>query len=184
MATLKTIQAALDAIEAGSGNRGTTGAALQDIIYSLSGVGGTMQLSAPGTSFSGDASWKRFDLWESSVDTKGVQDGLTEGGGPEGWYKIKPNGDGDYICNFKLRFSTDTTGDYRMRLRHVLADASEQSFLTIDRKTVVSGIEDVMSVSNNTKLGFAEGDKIQVELYAPSGAVVTPLYGTFNVMRM
>lgn len=155
---------------------------MRDLVESLAAVYGTLHLSDPGTTFTGNGGWQRFDLWEGSVDSKGLQDGLGDITDPGGWFKIKPNGAGDYMVDVFLRFTVDTTGNYRMRPRHVLADTSEESFLTIDRVDLTAGDEAIMRVKIGKK-GFVEDDKMQIEIYSPNGSVLTPKYGTWSAER-
>lgn len=155
---------------------------IRNLVESLAAVYGTLHLSDPGTTFTGNGGWQRFDLWEGSVDSKGLQDGLGDITDPGGWFKIKPNGAGDYMVDVFLRFTVDTTGNYRMRPRHVLADTTTESFLTIDRVDLTAADEAIMRVKMPKK-GFVEDDLMQVEIYSPNGSVLTPKYGTFSAER-
>ncbi len=182
MASLQQIAEFITDIES-RGQRGIVQADFADALYSLANPAGVMQVSNPsGANVTGSNDWVRFDGWESSVDTKGVQDQL---GSSEGSFLIKPNGGGDYLVWVFLRFILDSIGEVRLRPRHELAAGGSESFLIIDRDTFNASTPGCfLSVGPMLKKGFVENDKITTELYVDSGTVLTPRYGTFGVMRV
>ncbi len=160
--------------------RGVTKDFLKNYLYSAFNPVGVMHLSTPGTTFTGDGGWQRFDEWEGSVDTKGVQDQLGSG---KGSFLIKPNGGGDYVVLIFLRFTIDVGGDVRMRPRHELGAGGSESFLLIDRDTFTADAPGCSLMVGMLKKGLVSTDEITTELYVDNGTVLTPKYGFFMAGR-
>ena len=181
MASLQQVTEFIADIEARP-KRGIVNADFADALFSLANPAGVMHLSTPAAAFTGDGGWQRFDLWEGSVDTKGVQDLLSSS---DGSFRIRANGGGDYLAFVFLRFQINVTGDVRLRPRHILAAGGDESFLTIDRDTFTANTSGCfLNVGPMLKKGFVENDKISTELFVDNGTILTPKYGTFGVLRV
>jgi hypothetical protein len=182
---LKAIAALQAEIEA-EGFRGISKQELLDTLQSLAKVGGTQSLkqelgvaSAPLT-----AGFNRIDVWETSRDTQGVQEGLDDPTDPGGWYEIKPAASGDYTVNSSLRFTVDIEGLYTLRVGvqdGVTGDKGGASYQ--DAAVVPVGVTAQLSISGGIVKGLGKNDRIYMEMKGENGAIVTAYYGQFGIVR-
>jgi len=160
----------------GRGKRQITKQDLLDLIESLASVGGTLNTnggSSPEQDIVGTGSWQRIDAWERSIDTKGVQDGLRDETDPGGWFKVRNKGSGTWSINTVLRFTTNKPGTYRFRVAKVLADGTAVTTPFQDRTSLEAGEQGHVAIIGARIKNVLAGEKLQVEMRAPNGAIVT-----------
>jgi hypothetical protein len=165
------IQARVEA----QGFRETTKQELLDTLQSEDKVGGCFSSSAATTPMTLLAGWNRIDVWERSIDTQGLTDGLTDPTDPGGWYEIDTATEGSYTMGAKLRFSGDTAGDYNIQI----GGASVYR----DAVTLGVGEQGLLLLTNCIVNSVPAGTRIQLEMSGPNGAVVTITYGQFGMVR-
>ena len=180
---LKAIAALQAEIEA-AGPRGITKQEILDTLQSLAKVGGTLSIKDGTDTYLIAAGWNRIDVWSAARDTQGVKDGLDDPTDPGGWYEIKPAAAGDYTVNASVRFTTDTDGEYSIRVGikdGVTGELSSAPYQ--DAVTTVAGITTQLSISVGIVKGLGKNDRIYLEMRGENGAVVTPVYGQFGIVR-
>ena len=165
------IQARVEA----QGFRETTKQELLDTLQSEDKVGGCLSSSAATTTFILAPSWNRIDVWERSIDTQGLTDGLTDPTDPGGWFEIDEFTEGSYTMGAKLRFSGDTAGDYNIQI----GGASVYR----DSVTLGAGEVGLLLLTNCIVNSVPAGTRIQLEMSGPNGAEVLITYGQFGMVR-
>jgi len=185
LTTLEADIAGLDPV-----GRAYTPEMLADLIRSVDKTGGTLNINK-GTSPDRDvtlaAGWNRIDVWETSRDTQGVQDGLADVP-PAGRFQIKSNANvdasGDYSVSAHLRFTVDTDGLYEIRAEKVESDEiTITDTLWQDAVTMTAGTQEHVVIQDGLIKTVLGGEYLQLSIKGPNGAVVTINYGQFGVQR-
>ena len=166
-----------------AGFRGINAQTLLDTLQSLVKVAGTMSLDDPISTPPIGAGWNRVDIWDQSRDTQGVKDGLDDPDDPGGWYRINRVASGDYSCNANLRFTTDLEGLYQMRIARVDENGDPLTSSDQDVVDAPAGVTVQLTIVSALIKNVDNGNKLQVEVKGPNGAVITGLYGQFGVQR-
>jgi hypothetical protein len=172
--TLSSIPALQDDITA-EGFRSVNKQYLNDILQSNAKVAGCFSISAGTVPIILAPSWNRVDIWERSIQTQGLIDGLDDLVDPGGWYEIDDDTAGDYTMGGTVRFTGDLAGAYNVQI----GGASVYR----DSVTIVAGGEGKISFTNCIVNQVLSGEKIQMEVSGPNGAVMLITYSQFGIVR-
>lgn len=165
--------------------RGITKQDLLDLLQSQAKVAGTLLINggaAPDQQLTIAAGWNRIDVWERSIDTQGVRDGLTDETDPGGWFRISNAAAGDYSMTGRLRAVVSDAGDYEIRAAH-FDGVDVQNTPFHDKVTAVADEEITLAFDTGIEKDVARDERLQMEIRGPNGATVTILYGQFAVWR-
>lgn len=184
MATLREINAFITDIESRPPEgRSITQEDFADVLQSLAKVSGAMALSTPTPLTALAAGWNRVDAFDVSRDTQGVQDGINDLTDPGGWFQIKNQGGGDYTCSGMLRFASDTAGTFEMRVSQVDELGNETTTPFQDAVVVAVGETAQLNIASALVRGVVTGQRLQLSVKGPNGAIATVIYGQFGVQR-
>jgi len=176
----------LEALIESRGDYGITKQDILDLLKSQAKVGGVLFVNdgvAPDQEFVIQPGWNRVDVWERGIDTQGLQDGLNDATDPGGWYHVKPAGAGDYSFSAALRLQVSEAGTYRMRVAHILEDATVNLTPFQDEVYVPEAGVVGLVVASGIEKNVERDERLQLELKGPNGATVLVRYGQFGVWR-
>lgn len=185
--TLRDIRELEAEIEA-AGLRGITKQQILDSLRSQAKVAGVLSVRDGVTAQTTVAGWNRLDLFDTSRDTQGVAEGLTDPTDPGGWYFVRNAAKGDFTCSLFARVTSDTDGDYDFRITtandSAVPDTWESAFSpVIDTVALVAGVEGTVNIAASMMKDVQAQERIQVEFRGPNNSQVTVSTAQFGIQR-
>ena len=181
--TLRDIRELETEIEA-AGLRGITKQQILDALKSQAKVGGCMSINGGTTPFTlSGGSWNRINVWERSVDTQGVQNGLVQPVDPGGYYKIRNVAGGDYTVGAYLRFTASLAATYEIRVAVIQEDLTVKSSPYHDAVTLTAGAMGILTLQNGIIKDVSRNERIQLEIKGVNNSQITITHGQFGVQR-
>ena len=172
--TIKTIDQ-LEADFASGVFREHTAEKIRDLIDSLTGVGGVM--SGSNNILDIEDTYKPFDGFDTSIDTKGVTDNV-----PVAEYTFQAGADGIYALDVSLGIETGPTGGT------IDISLFKNGTQLIFNRTRAFATNDQGSMDIAGGFRFAATDTIQLGMKAsgtpPPGQLPTLVDGTFRIIRI
>ncbi len=179
---LREVQELQDAVEA-SGFRGTRKQDLLDTLQGQAKIGGAFHLNGGAADFTIVNGWNRLDVWTAAVDTQGIKDGTADATDPGGWFGITNPGAGDYDFRASFRFSATLAGEYEIRVAYVESDGTINNTPFHDAFVLGAGGSGQLVIAAGVRKNLLKDERLQLEMRAPNGSVITPLFGAFGAFR-